>query len=186
MWGWASLVLIYHQQKQTFGGWRTNSRVFASHFRVSCDILYVHRGSGQARVFSMYPRRWLSSSSRAKAFPPQGRHRRFVGDSAFHTSFGRAPLLAGDTEEVESPSALSTEFDATYYLSLCSVQQSVLVDYCRLHLTSDASCCCSCCFLTLTDPLRIQPWSQDRRNQTKSNRESEMSMESIQKRTGKK
>ena len=29
------------------------------------------------------------------------------------------------------------------------------------------SCCC-CCFLTLTDPLRIQPWSQDRRNQTKS------------------
>ena len=43
-----------------------------------------------------------------------------------------------------------------------------------------------CCFLTLTDPLRIQPWSQDRRNQTKSNRESEMSMESIQKRTGKK
>ena len=33
--------------------------------------------------------------------------------------------------------------------------------------------CCCCCFLTLTDPLRIQPWSQDRRNQTKSNRESE-------------
>ena len=47
-------------------------------------------------------------------------------------------------------------------------------------------CCCCCCFLTLTDPLRIQPWSQDRRNQTKSNRESEMSMESIQQRTGKK
>ena len=23
-------------------------------------------------------------------------------------------------------------------------------------------CCCCCCFLTLTDPLRIQPWSQDR------------------------
>ena len=43
-----------------------------------------------------------------------------------------------------------------------------------------------CCFLTLTDPLRIQPWSQDRRNQTKSNRESEMSVESIQKRTDKK
>ena len=36
-------------------------------------------------------------------------------------------------------------------------------------------CCCCCCFLTLTDPLRIQPWSQDRRNQTKSNRESELS-----------
>ena len=26
-------------------------------------------------------------------------------------------------------------------------------------------------YLTLTDPLRIHPWSQDRRNQTKSNRE---------------
>ena len=51
---------------------------------------------------------------------------------------------------------------------------------------TDPPCCCCCCFLTLTDPLRIQPWSQDRRNQTKSNRESEMSMESIQKRTGKK
>ena len=42
-----------------------------------------------------------------------------------------------------------------------------------------------CCFLTSTDPLRIQPWSQDRRNQTKSNRESEISMESRQKRTDK-
>ena len=40
-------------------------------------------------------------------------------------------------------------------------------------------------FLTLTDPLRIQLWSQDRRNQTKSNRESEISMESRQKRTDK-
>ena len=33
-------------------------------------------------------------------------------------------------------------------------------------------------YLTLTDPLRIQPWSQDRRNQTKSNRKSEISRES--------
>ena len=40
-------------------------------------------------------------------------------------------------------------------------------------------------FLTLTDPIRIQPWSQDRRNQTKSNRESEISMESRHKRTDK-
>ena len=46
-------------------------------------------------------------------------------------------------------------------------------------------CCCCCCFLTLTDPLRIQPWSQDRRDQTKSNRESEISMESRQKRADK-
>ena len=41
-------------------------------------------------------------------------------------------------------------------------------------------------FLTLTDPLRIQPWSQDRRNQIKSNRESEVSRESRQERTDKK
>ena len=41
-------------------------------------------------------------------------------------------------------------------------------------------------YLTLTDPLRIQPWSQDRRNQTKSNRKSEISRESRQKRTDKK
>ena len=41
-------------------------------------------------------------------------------------------------------------------------------------------------FLILTDPLRIQPWSQDRQNQTKSNRESEISRESRQKITDKK
>ena len=42
-------------------------------------------------------------------------------------------------------------------------------------------------FLTLIDPLRIQPWSQYRRNETKSNRESKMSREkSRQKRTDKK
>ena len=41
-------------------------------------------------------------------------------------------------------------------------------------------------YLTLTDPLRIQPWSQDRRSQTKSNRKSEISRESRQKRTDKK
>ena len=40
---------------------------------------YVHRGSGQARV---YPRRWLTLSSRAKAFKLKGRQtfrRRFRG-----------------------------------------------------------------------------------------------------------
>ena len=41
-------------------------------------------------------------------------------------------------------------------------------------------------YLTFTDPLRIQPWSQDRRDQTKSNRKSEISRESRQKRTDKK
>ena len=42
-------------------------------------------------------------------------------------------------------------------------------------------------YLTLTDPLiRIQPWSQGRRNQTKSNRKSEISRGSRQKITDKK
>ena len=63
-------------------------------FRVT---FYVHRGSGQAR---MYPRRrWLSLSSRAKAFTLQGGHRRFVGDSVFHTSLRGAPLLVGEQQK---------------------------------------------------------------------------------------
>ena len=57
---------------------------------------YVHRGSGQARV---YPRRWLSLSSRAKAFKLIGRHRRFVGDSAVHTSLRGAPLLVEEQKK---------------------------------------------------------------------------------------
>ena len=166
--GWACCVLIFHQQKRTFGGWRTNSRDFspllssencktlstkthtACIYGGDCDAaiakaaaavthaqsqsqevgsgdeglglcfdlpstetdflvaggravetlpfflfrmtFHVYRGSGQAR---MYPRRrWLSLSSRAKAFTLKGRHRRFVGDSAFHTSLQGAPLLA--------------------------------------------------------------------------------------------
>ena len=65
----------------------------------------------------------------------QGRHRRFVGDSAFHTYFGRALLLVGDAAEVASPSATSTEFDSiqlhtTYSVYVGGVQQSVLVEYC--------------------------------------------------------
>ena len=59
-------------------------------------IFYVHRGSGQARV---YPRRWLSLSSRAKAFIPKRRHRRFVGDSAFHMSLRGALLLVGEQQK---------------------------------------------------------------------------------------
>ena len=167
--GWACYVLICHQKKRTFGGWRASSRDFASSLLGNCKTLltqkhtqhvlrwlrcsdsrscrrcdsctepesggwfwrwraglvvfwfvisrrngllvageravetwpifvfrltfYVHRGSGQARVF---PRRRLSLSSRAKAFTLQRRHRRFVGDSAFHTSLRGAPLLVGE------------------------------------------------------------------------------------------
>ena len=58
-------------------------------FRVT---FYVHRGSGQARV---YPRR----GRRAKVFTFKGRHKRFVGDSAFHTSLRGASLLVGEQQK---------------------------------------------------------------------------------------
>ena len=70
---------------------------------------YVHRGSGQARV---YPRRWLFLSSRDKAFTLKGRHRRFVCDSAFHASLRGAPLLVGEQQK-KWYSAESTEFGST-------------------------------------------------------------------------
>ena len=103
---------------------------------------YVHRGSVQARV---YPRRWLSLSSRAKAFTFQGRHRRFVGDSAFHTSLRGAPLVVGEQQKkwyhqiVQKVQNLMPHD----YIKSCTVytvvQQYVLVDYCCFHLTSGAS-----------------------------------------------
>ena len=74
---------------------------------------YVHRGSGQARV---YPRRRLSLSSRAKAFTLKGMHRRFVGDSAFHTSLRGPPLLVGEHQK-------------WYQQILQKVQNLVLHDY---------------------------------------------------------
>ena len=40
--GWACCVLICHQQKRTFGDWRTSSRDLA-YFRVSSDILRSSR-----------------------------------------------------------------------------------------------------------------------------------------------
>ena len=104
---------------------------------------YVHRGSGQARV---YPRRWLSLSSRAKAFKLQGRHRRFVGDSAFHTSLRGAPPLVGEQQKWYHQILQKVQSLMPHdYIQLCTgtvhtvVQQYVLVDYCCFHLTSGAS-----------------------------------------------
>ena len=105
---------------------------------------YVHRGSGQARV---YPRRWLSLSSRAKAFTLQGRHRRFVGDCAFHTSLRRTPLLVGKQQNKwyhQILQKVQNLIPHDYILSCTvytAVQQylHVLVDYCCFHLTSGAS-----------------------------------------------
>ena len=91
----------------------------------------------------MYPRRWLGLlGSRAKIYT------RFVGDSAFHTYFGRAPLLVGETAEVILPSATSTEFDPYNYIpyagTLVGVQQAVLVEYCTFvyNMLFKEKCCC--------------------------------------------
>ena len=97
-------------------------------FRMS---FYAHRGSGQARV---YPRRWLSLSSRAKAFTLKGRHsRRFVGDSAFHTSLRGAPLLIGEQQKWYQQILQTVQNLVPHdYIKSCTVytvvEQYVLVD----------------------------------------------------------
>ena len=138
--GWAGCVLICHQQKRTFGGWRTSSRDFSPIF-VFRMTFYVHRGSGQARVF---PRRWLTLSSRAKAFKLKGRHRRFVGDPAFDTSLRGAPLLVGEQQkwyhQILQKVQNSMPHDYIKSCTVCTVvQQYVLVDYCCFHLTSSGA-----------------------------------------------
>ena len=93
---------------------------------------YVHRGSCQARV---YPRRWLSLSSRAKAFKLKGRHRRFFGDSAVHTSLREAPLL--DCEQKK-----------WYEQILQKVQNLVRHDYiksCTWYYIVYTLCCTAVC-----------------------------------------
>ena len=102
---------------------------------------YVHRGSGQPCV---YPRRWLSLSSRAKAFTLKGGHRRFVGDSAFHTSLGGDPLLVGEQQKWYQQILQKIQNLVPHdYIKTCTVytvvEQYVLVDYCCFHLTSGAS-----------------------------------------------
>ena len=69
---------------------------------------------------------------------------------------------------------------------LCDVME--VTKRLRLEIDYKVVCCSKfVVYLTLTDPLRIQPWSQYRRNQTKSNPKSEIiSRESRQKRTDKK
>ena len=99
---------------------------------------YVYRGSGQARV---YPRRWLSLSSRAKAFTLKGRQRSFVGDSAFHTSLRGAPLLVDEQQKRYQQILPEVQNWLPHdYIKSCTVytvvQQYVLVDYCCFHLTS--------------------------------------------------
>ena len=56
--GWGCCVLVCHRNGLLMAGGRAvkiSPLIFV--FRMTS---YVHRGSGQTRVFSMYPRRWLS------------------------------------------------------------------------------------------------------------------------------
>ena len=101
----------------------------------------------------MYPRRWLSSSSRAKAFTLKGRHRRFVGDSAFHTFLRGAPLLVGEQQKWYQQIMQKVQNLVPHdYIKSCTVytvvEQYVLVYYCCFHLTSGASTavCVVCVF----------------------------------------
>ena len=107
-------------------------------FRVTS--YYVHRGSGQARE---YPRRWLSVSSRAKAFTLQGTHRRFIGDSAFHTSLRGAPLLGGKQQKKRYHQILQkvqrSDTTCLYVLYILLYSSMYFVDYCCFHLDSGAS-----------------------------------------------
>ena len=82
------------------------ARDFASHFRVSYDI-FLSIMEAAKPVFSVHTHDGGCAYQAAE-------HRRFVGDSALHTSlFGRVPLLVGETAEVVLASATSTGFDST-------------------------------------------------------------------------
>ena len=68
---------------------------------------------------------------------------------------------------VQFEDAGSDLYRVLQFIEEISRKKWVAIDeYQRGARSSERGCCC--CFLTLTDPLRIQPWSQDRRNQTKS------------------
>ena len=102
---------------------------------------YVHRGGGQAHV---YPRRWLSLSSRAKAFTLQGRQRRFVGDSVFHTSLRGTPLLVDEQQKWYHQILQKVQNLMPHdYIPPCTVytvvQQYVLVNYYCFRRTSTSS-----------------------------------------------
>ena len=108
---------------------------------VFCMTFYVHRGSGPAHV---YPRRWLSLSSRAKAFTCKRKNRRFVADFAFHTSLRGAPQFVGEQQKWYQQILQKVQNMVPHdYIKSCTVyavlQQYVHVDYCCFHLTSGAS-----------------------------------------------
>ena len=122
-------------------GRRAVDRDFA-YFRVSYDILRPTRKRSSPRVPTTV---WLSLSSRAKAFTLQGRHRGFVGDSAFHTSLRGAPFLVGERQKWHHQilQKVVQNLMPHDYIPSCTVytvvQQYVFVGYCCFRRTSGAS-----------------------------------------------
>ena len=121
--GWACRVLICHQQKRSFGGWRTSSRDFA-YFCVSCDILLR---SQWKRSSPCVPTTVVIRKQPIQTFTLQGRHRRFVGDSAFHTSLCGAPFLVGEQQKwyhqilQKIQSLMSHDYNVLYILLYSSM-----------------------------------------------------------------
>ena len=126
----------------------------------------------------------LSLGGRTKAPTLRGRHRRFAGGSVFHTSSrGLLSLLATQQKWFHhlQQQVVHSLIPHSYYIHLLHTPGTVQrIRWCTQQTVVVVV------FFTLTDPLRIQSWSQDRRNQTKSNRESEISRESRHKGTDKK
>ena len=111
--GWACCVLNRHQQKRTFGGWRTSSRDLA-YFRVSSDILCSSRKRSSpcvptTAVVLEQPSQSIlhfkGGIDVSSAIPPSIRRS------------GELPSLLANSEVVSPDSAKSTEFDTWYHMT---------------------------------------------------------------------
>ena len=137
--GWACCVLICHQQKRTFGGWRTGSRDFA-YFRVSYDIL---RSSWKRSSPCVPTTVVVLKQPSLSIHTPREAH-------TFRRRF-RLPYVSPrssspcwQTAEVVSPDSAKGHILMPHdyiksYTVYTVVHQDVLVDYCCFHLTSGAS-----------------------------------------------
>ena len=138
--GWAC-VLICHQQKRTFGGWRTSSRDFA-YFRVSCNILRSSRKRSSPSVPTTVvvlkqPSQSIHTSREASTF-----RRRFrlpyVAPRSSPPCWRTAKWYHQILQKVQNLMPHDCIPSCTVYYPV--VQQYALVDYyCCFHLTSGTS-----------------------------------------------
>ena len=148
--GWACCVLICHQQKRTFGGWRTSSRDLA-YFRVSCDILRSSRKRSSpcvptTVVVLKQPSQSIHTSREAYTF-----RRRFrlpyVAPKSSPPCWRIAKWYHQILQKVQNLMPHDCIPSCTIYTV---VQQYALVDYdCCFHLTSGTSTAAVCvCFFS--------------------------------------